>query len=94
MREQQIEKWLVGAALAFAASTLLPVAEAGYQGLRSAAGAARSSLQRARKELEDIVAEAQFECMKKKLDLEIASSGDEFGPALSGSEAGEAALER
>ncbi|WP_233455235.1 DUF5132 domain-containing protein [Paenibacillus elgii] len=102
MREQQIEKWLVGAALAFAASallpvvktTLLPVAEAGYQGLRSAAGAARSSLQRAREELEDIVAEAQFERMKKKLDLEIASSGDEFGPVLTGSEAEEAALER
>ncbi|XOK60136.1 hypothetical protein ACJ7K1_26945 [Paenibacillus elgii] len=31
---------------------------------------------------------------EKKLDLEIASSGDEFGPALSGIEAGEAALER
>ncbi|MBU7316294.1 DUF5132 domain-containing protein [Paenibacillus oleatilyticus] len=63
MREQLIEKWLVGAALAFAVSTLLPVvkttllpvAEAGYQGLRSAAGAARSSLQ-----------EAQVERMKKK----------------------------
>jgi hypothetical protein len=57
--ERKVEKIIVIAALAFAASSLLPIA--------------KKTLRVAREEVEDILAEAQFERIKKQLDKEIAS---------------------
>lgn len=78
--ERQMEKVIVGAALAFAATTLLPVAKAALgpiaaDGWRSASGImnrTKSFIRIAREEIEDIVAEAQFERMKKQMDRDIA----------------------
>jgi sensor domain CHASE-containing protein len=57
--ERNAEKIIMIAALVIAASALLPVV--------------KKTLRVAREELEDIVAEAQFERVKKKFDKEIAS---------------------
>jgi hypothetical protein len=57
--ERNVERIIIIAALAFAASSLLPIA--------------KKTLRIARDEAEDIFAEAQFERMKKQLDKEIAS---------------------
>jgi hypothetical protein len=59
MKERKVESFIVIAALVVAASTLLPIA--------------KRTLRVARDEIEDILVEAQFERMKKKLDIEIAS---------------------
>jgi hypothetical protein len=56
--ERKVEKIIVIAALVFAASALLPIA--------------KKTLRVARDEVEDIIAEAQFERIKKQLDNEIA----------------------
>ncbi|NRF90864.1 DUF5132 domain-containing protein [Paenibacillus frigoriresistens] len=85
MIQKNIDKIIIGSALAVAASALLPIARstmqpiaaAGVQGSNSLLQRARSLLQMAREEVEDIVAEAQFERMKKQLDKEIASLNDE-----------------
>lgn len=79
--QRNIEKVIIGAALALAASALLPIAKSALRplaagGVQSGAGLlqrTRSLIQMAREEVEDIVAEAQFERMKKQLDKEIAS---------------------
>lgn len=81
MLERNIEKIIVGASLALAASALLPIAKSALRPLVSGGnpegGAglldrAKSMLQVAREEVEDIFAEAQFERMKRQLDKEIA----------------------
>jgi exonuclease VII small subunit len=72
---------IVGAALAVAASALLPIAkstlkplaQSGLQGAMGLVNRAKYALQVAREEVEDIIAEAQFERMKKQIDQEIAS---------------------
>ncbi|MDQ0493410.1 MULTISPECIES: DUF5132 domain-containing protein [Paenibacillus] len=80
LQNNNINKIVVGTVLAFAASALLPIAkttfrplaEAGKQGGVSLINRGKSYLQLAREEMEDIIAEAQFERMKKQLDQEIA----------------------
>lgn len=81
MLERNAEKLIVGAALAFAASTLWPIvkntlkplAETGMQGTAGLTGRIQYAFQVARDEIEDIVAEAQFERMRKQLDRDIAA---------------------
>jgi hypothetical protein len=85
MIQKNLDNIIVGAALTVAASTLLPIAKSTFSplaasGLQSGAGLlnhARSLIQKAREEVEDIVAEAQFERMKKQMDQEIALQGEE-----------------
>jgi len=80
MLQKNIEKILIGASLAFAASALLPIAKSALRPLVSGGNPAgtdlleraKSMLQVAREEVEDIFAEAQFERMKRQLDKEIA----------------------
>ncbi|TBL76546.1 DUF5132 domain-containing protein [Paenibacillus thalictri] len=80
MIQKNLDKIIIGAALAVAASALLPVAKSafrpaaagGTQGGSFLLNRARALVQIARQEVEDIVAEAQFERMKKQLDKEIA----------------------
>jgi hypothetical protein len=86
--EKNAEKWIVGAALAFAATTLLPIARqtlrplavSGIQGAMGLLDKAKSAAQVMKEEVEDIVAEAKFERMKKQMDREIALSDHE--PAM------------
>jgi hypothetical protein len=59
MMERKVEKIIVIAALAVAASSLLPIV--------------KKTLRIARNEMEDIIAEAQFERIRKQLDKDIAS---------------------
>lgn len=81
MLERNTEKLVVGATLAFAASTLWPIlknslkplAETGIQGTAGLTNRIQYALQVARDEIEDIVAEAQFERMRKQLDRDIAA---------------------
>ncbi|MFC5447429.1 DUF5132 domain-containing protein [Paenibacillus aestuarii] len=80
MIQKNIDKIIIGTALTVAASALIPIAKstlrplasAGAQGGAGLLQRARSALQVAREEMEDIVAEAQFERMKRQLDKEIA----------------------
>ncbi|MDP1512793.1 DUF5132 domain-containing protein [Paenibacillus sp. CMAA1739] len=82
--QTNFEKIVIGTALAIAASALLPIAkttfrpiaEAGMQGGTSLLNRGKSYLQLAREEVEDIIAEAKFERMKKQLDQEIALLDD------------------
>ncbi|NEU29133.1 DUF5132 domain-containing protein [Paenibacillus polymyxa] len=84
MVQTNFEKIVIGTALAIAASALLPIAkttfrpiaEAGMQGGTSLLNRGKSYLQLAREEVEDIIAEAKFERMKKQLDQEIALLDD------------------
>jgi hypothetical protein len=84
MIQKNLDKLIVGAALAAAASALLPIAKSTLRpllanGLTAGDGLmnrARSIVQIAKEEVEDIVAEAQFERMKKQLDKEIAKGAD------------------
>ncbi|UUZ95528.1 DUF5132 domain-containing protein [Paenibacillus sp. P25] len=85
MIQKNLDKWIVGAALAVAASALLPIAKStlrpltssGVQGGFGLLSRVRSVIQTAREEVEDIIAEAQFERMKKQLDLDIAQLDEE-----------------
>ncbi|MGW9527695.1 DUF5132 domain-containing protein [Paenibacillus terrae] len=80
MLQNNIDKIVIGTALAFAASALLPIAkttfrplaEAGMQGGANLINRSKSYIELARQEVEDIIAEAQFERMKKQLDQEIS----------------------
>ncbi|MGW8957922.1 DUF5132 domain-containing protein [Paenibacillus sp. NPDC055715] len=84
MLQNNFDKIVIGTALAFAASALLPIAkttfrplaEAGMQGGANWVNRGKSYIQLARQEVEDIIAEAQFERMKKQLDQEIALLDD------------------
>jgi PHD/YefM family antitoxin component YafN of YafNO toxin-antitoxin module len=86
MLERNTEKLIVGAALAFAASTLWPIvkntlkplAETGMQGAAGLTDRIQYALQVVRDEIEDIVAEAQFERMRKQLDRDIAAEFASF----------------
>ncbi|TVY04197.1 DUF5132 domain-containing protein [Cohnella terricola] len=86
MLERNMEKLIVGAALAFAASTLWPIVrntlkplgETGKHGAASLTGRIQYVLQVARDEVEDIVAEAQFERMRKQIDRDIAAELPSF----------------
>jgi hypothetical protein len=81
MIQKNIEKIIIGAALVAASSVILPIAKKTLRpllanGLTAGEGLmhrARSYVQFAKEEVEDIVAEAQFERMKKQLDKEISS---------------------
>ncbi|SDN73434.1 hypothetical protein SAMN04487897_104238 [Paenibacillus sp. yr247] len=85
MIQKNIDKIIIGTALTIAASAILPIAKstlqpiaaAGMQGSGGLLQRAKSLLQLAREEVEDIIAEAQFERMKKQLDKEIALLDDE-----------------
>jgi hypothetical protein len=81
--QRTAERIIVGAALAVAASTLLPIlkplAVGGLQALAGLANRTKYAVQLVREEAEDIVAEAQFERMKKQLDRDIGSVGSEAG---------------
>jgi hypothetical protein len=81
--QRTAERIIVGAALAVAASTLLPilkpVAAGGLQALAGLASRAKYAMQLVREEAEDIVAEAQFERMRKQLDRDIDILGPEAG---------------
>ncbi len=79
MPQKVVEKVIVGAALTMAASVLLPIAkksipslvQTGRMELGELASRTKSMIQMAREEMEDMVAEAQFERMKRQLDREI-----------------------
>jgi hypothetical protein len=81
MQERKTEKIILGTAFAFAAGTLLPIVKntlkplvaSGAEGTAGVTGGIRYALRVARDEIEDIVAEAQFERMRKRLDREIAA---------------------
>jgi hypothetical protein len=85
MLQKNIEKLIMGAALVAAATVIVPIAKSTFRpllanGLTAGEGLmkrTKSYIQIAKEELEDIVAEAQFERMKKQLDREIASMGTE-----------------
>ncbi|MHB1653358.1 MAG: DUF5132 domain-containing protein [Desulfitobacteriaceae bacterium] len=70
---------LTGAALGLTATTLLPVLKTtlraltivGVRGAIDLADSTKSTLKLAREEIEDIIAEAQFERMKNQLNEEI-----------------------
>jgi hypothetical protein len=84
MIQKNLDKIIIGAALAAAASALLPIAKSTLRpllanGLTTGEGLmtrARTIVQIAKEEVEDIVAEAQFERMKKQFDKEIAQGAD------------------
>jgi len=80
MLQKNLDKIIVGAALAAAVSALLPIAKSTFRPLLASSetgsgimNRARAMVRIAREEMEDIVAEAQFERMKKRLDQEISS---------------------
>lgn len=85
MLEKNIDKMIVGTALAIAASALLPIAkttfrplaESGMEGGAVLLNRFKSVVQRAREEVEDIFAEAQFERMKRQFEKEITFFEDE-----------------
>ncbi|WP_282936283.1 DUF5132 domain-containing protein [Paenibacillus sp. RC67] len=85
MNQRNIEKVIIGAALSLAVSALIPIAKSalrplagsGAQGGAGLLQRTRSMFQIAREEVEDIIAEAQFERMKKQLDKEIAMLDDQ-----------------
>jgi hypothetical protein len=82
MIQKQLEKVIIGATLAAAASVLVPIFKstlpplirAGREGVEELAERTRGSISYVREEIEDIVAEAQFERMQKKFEREIASN--------------------
>ncbi len=72
------ERIIVGAALVVGSTVLLPIAKetlgAAAQAGKRAWSGVRFEWKRIREEVEDIVAEAQFERMKHQIDREIRSS--------------------
>lgn len=85
MNQKNVEQLIVGTALALAASALLPViktslrpfSQHGMESVNGLISRTRSIVQYAREEIEDIVAEAQFERIKKQFDQEIAQESIE-----------------
>lgn len=86
---------ITGAALTLAATaifsvakdTLRPLAVLGIRGAIGVVDGAKNTLQLAKEEIEDVIAEAQFERMKKQLDDEItlsSNSAQENNPASMG----------
>ncbi|WP_139488640.1 DUF5132 domain-containing protein [Brevibacillus dissolubilis] len=74
-----VERVVVGTALVLGASVLLPIAKTslttaarvGGRAVNGAVEGARHALLTAREEVEDIIAEAQFERMKNQIDNDI-----------------------
>lgn len=62
---------VVSALLPIAKTTLAPIAIIGREGTENIVGRARTAVQYVKEEIEDIVAEAQFERLKKQMDKEI-----------------------
>jgi hypothetical protein len=85
MITKNLEKIVTGAALAAAASALLPIAKttlrpmamSGMEGVLALVARTKSILQIAREEVEDIIAEAQYERIKKQINKEIALVDEE-----------------
>lgn len=79
MTPKMVERLFVGAALTVAASVLFPIAkttlpvlaQSGRRGLGELTSRTKTIIQLAKEEMEDMVAEAQFERMKHHLDQEI-----------------------
>jgi hypothetical protein len=77
MNQKRIEKLTVISGLAMAISALIPVVKTtivtimGQDGAKNLVNRAKSVVQYAKEEIEDIVAEAQFERLKKRLAHEI-----------------------
>jgi hypothetical protein len=82
MNQKRLEKLTVISGLTLAVSALLPVAKTtlvtllGKDGTKKLAIRAISVVHYAREEIEDIVAEAQFERMKKRIAHEIDDYND------------------
>ncbi|QGQ94728.1 DUF5132 domain-containing protein [Paenibacillus psychroresistens] len=82
MNQKKLEKLTVISGLALAVSALIPVAKTtfvglmGQEGAKNLANRAKSIVQYAKEEIEDIVAEAQFERMKKQMAHEIEDYED------------------
>lgn len=82
MLPKNTDKIIAAAAIGLAATVLIPIARSVFRPpadsrlgtLGSLTNRARSFVQIAKEELEDIVAEAQFERMKKRLDREIEAA--------------------
>ncbi|NGQ95784.1 DUF5132 domain-containing protein [Brevibacillus sp. SYP-B805] len=80
MITKNLEKIITGAALAVAASALLPIAKmtlrplamSGMEGVVALVNRTKALMQIAREEVEDIIAEAQYERLKKQINKEIA----------------------
>ncbi|MBC8081011.1 MAG: DUF5132 domain-containing protein [Gorillibacterium sp.] len=80
MLKRNTEKFIVGTTLAFASTTLWPIikesfkplAETGMQSAAVLTTRIQYALHLAKEEIEDIVAEAQFERMRKMVDQDIA----------------------
>lgn len=76
---------ITGAALGLTATVILPImkstlqtlAVTGIRGAMDLADSTKSTLKFAREEIEDIIAEAQFERMKNQLNEEIGLSSGE-----------------
>ncbi|MGC5326058.1 DUF5132 domain-containing protein [Brevibacillus sp. SYSU BS000544] len=68
MLNRSMERMVVSTALVLGASVLLPIAKTTLNGLLSST---RTGVKFAREELEDMIAEAQYERMKKQIDKEI-----------------------
>jgi hypothetical protein len=82
MNQKRIEKLTVISGLTLAITALLPVAKTtlvtlmGQEGAKKLVIRAISVVQYAKEEIEDIVAEAQFERIKKRVAHEIDDVGD------------------
>jgi gas vesicle protein len=92
MNQKRIEKLTVISGLAMAISALIPIAKTtivtimGQDGTKNLVNRVKSVVQYAKEEIEDIVAEAQFERLKKRLaheieDLEVTEVKDEVEEA-------------
>jgi hypothetical protein len=86
MNQKRLEKLTVFTGLTLAISALIPVAKTtfvtimGQNGAKNLINRAKSVVQYAKEEIEDIVAEAQFERVKKRLAHEIEElKEDEIG---------------
>jgi hypothetical protein len=88
MNSNKVEKVTISSAFVMAISALIPVAKAviapvamiGREGAENLIERARTVVQYAKEEIEDIVAEAQFERLKKQMDKEIAKEeGSDVG---------------
>jgi uncharacterized protein YicC (UPF0701 family) len=83
MFQKHLEKIVIGAAIAMAASVLLPVVKTTLRSLAQSGKnegidlveKMKGAVQTIKEEVEDIIAEAQFERMVQKIDKEIEKEG-------------------
>lgn len=84
MAQYNLEKIATGIALTLAAPIILPIAAhvlrpvavLGARGAEKLVDQAKYAIQLAREEVEDLVAEAQFERMKRQIDKELAPEAE------------------